>query len=78
MCKKTRPGPTQTRKKALPPTLEHSLSKITKYEKVNKRDPKRDQRQTLDAAKTHVFLATMNYFIDLSRFFGLEVFILYL
>ena len=32
MCKKTRPGPTQTRKKVLPPAREPSFSKITKPE----------------------------------------------
>ena len=54
MCKKTRAGPTQTRKKALPPTREHSFSKITKPEKSTKVHPKWSQRRTLDAAKTHI------------------------
>ena len=36
MCKKTRGGPTQTSKKVLPPTREHSFSKITKPEKSTK------------------------------------------
>ena len=54
MCKKTRPGPTQTRKKALPPKREHSFSKIAKPEKVNKSHPKLHQRRTLDALKTHI------------------------
>ena len=36
MCKKTRAGPTQTRKKVLPPTREHSFSKITKPENQQK------------------------------------------
>ena len=54
MCKKTRPGPTQTRKKVLPPTREHSFSKIAKPEKANKSHPKLNQRRTLDAGKTHI------------------------
>ena len=52
--KKTRAGSTQTRKKALPPTQEHSFSKITKPEKSTKVHPKWSQRRTLNAAKTHI------------------------
>ena len=52
--KKTRPGPTQTRKKVLPPAREPSFSKITKPEKSTKVHPKWSQRRTLDAAKTHI------------------------
>ena len=53
-CKKTGSGPTQTRKKALPPAREPSFSKITKPEKSTKVHPKWSQRRTLDAAKTHI------------------------
>ena len=52
--KKTRAGPTQTRKKVLPPTREHSFSKITKPEKSTKVHPKWSPRRTLDALKTHI------------------------
>ena len=54
MCKKTWAGPTQTRKKVLPPTREHSFSKITKPGKSTKVHPKWPQRRTLDPLKTHI------------------------
>ena len=52
--KKTRAGPTQTRKKVLPPTREPSFSKIAKPEKSTEVHPKWSQRRTLDALKTHI------------------------
>ena len=54
MCKKTRAGPTQIRKKVLPPKREHSFGKITKPEKTTKVHPKWYQMRTLDAGKTHI------------------------
>ena len=54
MCKKTRAGPTQTRKNVLPLPREPSFSKITKPEKSTKVHPKWSQRRTLDAGKTHI------------------------
>ena len=54
MCKKTRSGPTQTRKKVLPPTFQSSFNKITNYEKANKSAREMVPKETPNGVKTHV------------------------
>jgi len=54
VCKKTGPGPSQTRKKVLPPTFQSSFNKITNYEKANKSAREMVPKETPNGVKTHV------------------------